>query len=332
MRFLIPEYVNGLFTGSDLIKFDFFIAPPVRIIIYISVSLVLLLLFYLFYKSDMARTRRELIRCKRRLEDLSLKLALLEKRSSDINESLNYAHRIQNALLPEESVLIENFSEYFILYMPKDIVSGDFYWLYYNKNKVFLIVADCTGHGVPGALMSMIGHNLINSIIKENPDESTGKILERLDRMVRSVFPGGKTEGSGIKESMDISVCAIDFKTLSLEFSGAFSSVYYFSGDKLNELKGDKYVIGMKPDGAIYSTHRIKMIKGDPLYLFTDGYADQFGGEEKKKFMYRRLRYLLTTINRLPMNEQKIILKDTLENWKGDNEQVDDILIMGIRI
>lgn len=332
MKFLFPEYVSSFFTGADLIKIDYFISTPARIIIYISFSLVLLLLLYLFYKSDLVRTRRELARCKRNLEELSLKLALLEKRSSDINESLNYAHRIQNALLPEESILTESFSEYFILYMPKDIVSGDFYWFYRNKNKVFLIVADCTGHGVPGALMSMIGHNLINNIIKENPDESTGKILERLDRMVRSIFPGGKTEGPGIKESMDISVCTIDFETMSLEFSGAFSSVYYFSGDKLNELKGDKYVIGMKPDGAAYSTYRRKLIKGDPLYLFTDGYADQFGGEEQKKFMYRRLRYLLTTINRLPLNEQKIILKDTLENWKGDNVQVDDILIMGIRI
>ncbi|NMC39832.1 MAG: serine/threonine-protein phosphatase [Bacteroidales bacterium] len=331
MKLLVSEFVQGWSAGRVLFTGQCFIPETFRVVVSVFVISVVILLAYLFYKSELARTRRELVKNKIRLEELSRKLAILEYRSSNITDSLVNAQRIQNALLPDESLLIENFTESLILYLPKDIVSGDFYWFYKNHNKVFLVVADCTGHGVPGALMSMIAHNLINNLIRENPEDRPGDILDRLDKMVRSLFPV-KPGGPGIKESMDITVCAINPEELSLEFSGAFSSVYYFSDNKLYELKGDKYILGMKPSEASYSTYRINLEKGDPVYLFTDGYADQFGGEENKKFMYRRLRYLLTTINRLPMSEQKIILTDTLENWKGDNDQIDDILVIGIRI
>lgn len=332
MKLLLSEFVQEWPAGWKLFTGQYFMSATFRVVVYIFLLTVAIFLAYRLYKSELVRARRELADYKTRMEELSRKLSLLEARSSNITESLVYAHRIQNALLPEVSLLTESFPESFILYLPKDIVSGDLYWFYKHGNRVILVVADCTGHGVPGALMSMIGHNLINSLIKENPDDSPGKILDRLDKMVGSLFPGGKPGAPGIKESMDISVCTLNVKDMTLEFSGAFSSVYYFSGDKLNELKGDKYILGMKPGEASYTTHRINVNRGEPVYLFTDGYADQFGGEENKKFMYRRLRYLLTTINRLPMSEQKIILKDTLENWKGTNDQVDDILVMGIRI
>ncbi|MGQ9620838.1 MAG: PP2C family protein-serine/threonine phosphatase [Bacteroidales bacterium] len=265
------------------------------------------------------------------LSEIRLRLSELEYKTKNMTDSLIYAQRIQEALLPPESFLAENFKEYFIFYKPRDIVSGDFYWFGSEGGKHFIVVADCTGHGVPGALLSMIGHNLLSQIIKDRHIDIPGEVLNNLNNSVKTIFTREKKNSELLKDGMDIGICAIDTGKKIMEFSGAFASLYIAGNGKLLEIIGDKYVMGMKPEHCSYTSHVVNFETGNVIYMFSDGYADQFGGEENKKFMYRRFRYLLTTIHMLPMNEQKIILVDTINAWKGDNVQVDDILVIGVR-
>jgi len=303
---------------------------PFHLIFYTALIVSFVWLISKLHSRELLRTRRMLHELESELAETRAKLSVLEYKTQNIADSLVYAKHIQDALLPHESFLKENFREYFIFYQPRDIVSGDFYWFGRVNGKIYIISADCTGHGVPGALLSIIGQNLLNQIIGNGVVDNPSEILEYLDKSARKVYT--RKDDAYIKDGMDIGICAIDMDSRRLEFSGAFSSVYIVRDDKLTEIRGNKFILGMKPEGASYSCQESALAGNDVIYFFTDGYADQFGGPENKKFMYRRFRYLLTTINRLSLPEQKVILHDTFLSWKGNNEQVDDILVIGVRI
>ncbi len=281
---------------------------------------------------------RILIRTKKLLKEKDQALYLianqkyaLEQKDRDMTDSLIYAHRIQEALLPSEVYFRKQFRDSFILFKPKDIVSGDFYWMGEIGDRVFVVVADCTGHGVPGALMSMIGLKIIEKTIIEEHIEEPSEILGVLNKSLEKTFSREKNIGTIIHDGMDVGICVINKTAMKLEYAGAFMTLYLIRDNRLTEIKPDKHIIGMNPEGNKYETHMIDILPSDIFYLFSDGYADQFGGSENKKFMYRRFRYLLLTIHNFPVEDQKAILDENIRTWIGSNEQVDDILVMGFR-
>ncbi|MFO0357419.1 MAG: tetratricopeptide repeat protein [Sphingobacteriaceae bacterium] len=259
---------------------------------------------------------------------------LVESKNKDITDSIKYAKKIQEAILPPEDLRTQLFPDSFVFYQPKDIVSGDFYWYTQKNNKKIFAAVDCTGHGVPGAFMSMIGNAYLNEIVNEKGVTKTSEILDMLkERVVESL----KQSGNENKDGMDIALIAIDETNGTVEFSGANNPCWIINKNELVELKGDSQPIGyhlgiLKP----FTAQQLKISKGDSVYIFTDGYADQFGGANKylggKKFKNRQLKELFLKVNDKGLNEQCEIIKNTFENWKGELEQVDDVCIIGIRL
>ncbi len=296
-----------------------------------------LFIFVLIYLLFTAQTK-SLIKTKKLLKEKEQALNLIEKqklelelRDKDITDSLNYAQRIQEALLPSEEYFRKYFSDSFIFLKPKDIVSGDFYWMGEKGDKVFVVAADCTGHGVPGALLSMIGIEIIEKTINIENIEKPSDILAVLNKALEKTFSREKNIGTIIRDGMDIGLCVVDRKRKKLEYSGAFFPLYLIRQNALIELKDNKIIIGMNPANIPYKNHELDLLDDDIFYIFSDGYVDQFGGSENKKFMYRRFRYLLMTIHRLPLSDQKVILEDNIRTWMNGNVQVDDMMVIGFR-
>ncbi len=257
----------------------------------------------------------------------------IEEKNKDITDSIKYAYRIQNAILPPDYLVKRLIPDSFILYKPKDVVSGDFYFVSEFHDKIVFSAVDCTGHGVPGALMSVVGYNWLVQGVREPKINTPGKLLSFLDEGVNDTLRQTADE-SGVKDSMDLAVCTIDYKTNTIMYAGAYNPCYYIHNGELIEIKADKLPIGVNVDGVvdIYTDHTIKLDKGDTIYIFSDGYADQFGGPKNKKFKYRQLKEKIMKIQHLPMNEQKDFLNKTLTDWQGNEEQIDDILVIGVRI
>lgn len=282
-----------------------------------------------------------------RTEALASALATLKKQNEDIRASIHYASRIQKAMLPLPEKMDELFPEHFVLYKPRDVVSGDFYWVEEladgfvvagasPSHKVIVAVADCTGHGVPGAFMSMIGHNLLSEVVNNLHGHcAPDLILSGLHARIRIVL---KQEETGTHDGMDMSICVIDPQTREVCYAGAKNALYYVQNSQLFEVHADKMPIG--GHGFLYkgafTMHAIPSDKSVPLtlYMFSDGYPDQFGGEQRRKFTSRRFRELLLNVSQLPPNEQKERLNQTIEQWKADGHepQIDDITVLGIRI
>ncbi len=259
---------------------------------------------------------------------------LLSRRNKNIEDSLKYAQRIQQAMLTTSRLFKSILPESFILHKPKELVSGDFYWISELEGKIFVAAIDCTGHGVPGAFMSLIGFELFRKIINMQRIYDPGEILNALNSNFDEIF--GNVEDLALKDGMDLAFCVLDRKSMILEFAGAFNPLYLIRDNKLIEVKGDRFSVGADSDPddpirKIFTSHKMKVEKDDMIYIFTDGYADQFGGPEGKKYKYRRLRHLLLTIHQLPVKKQREYLEDSIEEWRGNLEQVDDILVIGIR-
>jgi serine phosphatase RsbU (regulator of sigma subunit) len=304
---------------------------PYHLILY---SVLAVSIAYLIVKSQTS----SLIKIKKLLkekEDTLMQIeahrAELETKNKSITDSLIYAQRIQEALLPSEEYFRRYFSDSFIFYKPKDIVSGDFFWIGENGGKIFVVAADCTGHGVPGALMSMIGHEMLDKIISVDNVLQPSKVLEIMSRGLEKIFSREKNVGTIIHDGMDIGICVVDKHKRKIEFSGAFFPLYIIRDNRLIDLKGDKYALGLTIEGVSYTNNEMDLMKDDMVYLFSDGYVDQFGGSENKKFMYRRFRYLLMTIYNFPINDQKSILEENIKTWMGNAPQVDDMLIIGFK-
>lgn len=278
---------------------------------------------------------------------LEEKSKIIEEKNKDITDSINYAKRIQEAILPEENLLLAHY-ESFIYYQPKDIVSGDFYWIKKIGNKLYFSVVDCTGHGVPGAFMSIIGFNALNKIVEDLQLSETGLILDKLNELVLQSIRQQDKDGSSIRDGMDLSICCLDLESNMVEFSGANNPLYILraslndpanlpisiteNGYNLLEIKADKMAIGGAENSKKYRTHLVQLQKEDTIYLFSDGYADQFGGTKSKKFMYKKFKALLASVQEQSMYEQKDILHKTIIDWRGNLDQVDDICIMGVKI
>lgn len=250
-----------------------------------------------------------------------------------ITDSINYAKKIQDSILPPDSLVHRILPDSFILYIPKDVVSGDFYWVEQRDGLAVFAAVDCTGHGVPGALMSVIGFNLLTQAVNELGLTKPSDILHHLDFGVNK-FLRQSGEGGLVKDGMDLAVCTLDPVTRKLQYAGVFNPAYIVHNGKLEQIKPDKFPIGINTDGVTddYTNNEIQLSGGDMIYLFSDGYADQFGGPVGKKFMYKRFRELLLEISSLPTAEQKQKLSDAFYQWKSGQEQVDDIIVIGVRV
>ncbi len=263
-------------------------------------------------------------------DEIHEKSKIIEHKNRNITDSITYASRIQSAVLPPDDVLEE--IEHFILYKPRDIVSGDFYWVRRIKNFFYIAVADCTGHGVPGAFMSMLGVSLLNEIVNRKTVNNANEVLNLLRRnLKKSLWQTGK--GVETKDGMDIALCIIDIDSLQIQYAGANNSLYvYHSNGEFTEVKPDKMPIGSHPrEDLPFTNHEIHLQRGDTIYLFSDGYVDQFGGEKDAKFLSRRFRDTLSQIYTKSMLEQRDLLEHTIEKWRGNRDQVDDISVMGLR-
>lgn len=265
--------------------------------------------------------------------EISRQKDLLSLRNKNIEDSLNYAQRIQKAMLTTPRQFRTILPNSFIFHKPKDIVSGDFYWVSEQSDRIFVAAADCTGHGVPGAFMSLISFELFRKIIKTQKIYSPAAILNSMNDNFEEIF--GNVEDIIIKDGMDLSFCVFNKAMTKLEFSGAFNPLYLVRDNNLIELKADHFSIGADIGSdappKIFSNHSVDLMPGDMIYMFSDGYADQFGGPEGKKYKYRRFRHLLLTIHKSPLDKQRAIIEESIEEWRGNAEQVDDILVIGIR-
>jgi serine phosphatase RsbU (regulator of sigma subunit) len=265
---------------------------------------------------------------------------LLERQKEEIHnknvlitDSIDYAKTIQEAILPDEEKLTEVFPEHFILYKPKAIVSGDFYWIGKKDDAVICAVADCTGHGVPGAFMSILGFNMLENVISTEEHVQPGSILSALNKEIVNRLSKGK-ERETVKHGMDIAIISIDKKNM-LQYAGARNSLYLVRKGELTEIKADKMSTGIVANDqheVCYTNNSKELKKGDMIYLFSDGFPDQKGEVTKKKFFYQPFKDLFISIHQLSMEKQKQQLDDTIVHWIGNGEQTDDILIMGIRV
>jgi serine phosphatase RsbU (regulator of sigma subunit) len=305
----------------------------IPVINYIIAVIIIAALVYLAVLQFwvLVRTRRHLAEMRTAYGEIDLQRAELQLRNKDLTDSLNYARRIQAALLPADHHIRRIFPDYFVYYRPKHIVSGDFYWFSERDGKYFIAAADCTGHGVPGALMSMIGLELIQKIINDLKVDDTDQVLLTMNRELESAFFKEESGKAMIKDGIEMGICIIDSKTKLMEFSGAFLPVYIVRDDRLIEIKGDKKNVIQSFAMVSFNRSTFTLQEGDLLYLFSDGYADQFGGPENRKFMYRRLRHLLLTISKYPLADQQRILDETIESWMEGHDQIDDMMILGVK-
>lgn len=292
----------------------------------IAVACLLLLIggVYTYFKYKQSKKQAQII--SEQKFELMLQKEQVEAKNKDITDSMIYASKIQKAIITSEQYIQRLFNDYFIFYQPRDIVSGDFYWAYETTNgSKLMIVADCTGHGVPGAMMSMLGNSFLNEIVVEGGEQEPSAILEKMRVRVKNALPASES-----KDGMDMAICKIKGNTLT--FAGANLPIYLIKNNQLVEIKGQKQPVGYTPAEEIQFTQSEHEINaGDVVYLFSDGYADQFGGSKGKKYKYKTLREKLLSIYVSPLNEQKQIIEREFKVWKGDLEQLDDICLIGIK-
>jgi tetratricopeptide (TPR) repeat protein len=255
--------------------------------------------------------------------------ALVDEKNKEIVDSINYAKRLQDAILPPIDLIEQHLPESFILYKPKAIVAGDFYWMEKMGDEILIAAADCTGHGVPGAMVSVVCSNALNRAVKEFNLREPGEILDKVRDLVVETF---ERSGSEVKDGMDISLASLNTTTREMKWSGANNPLWYLQDNELKEIRPDKQPIGLHDYVKPFTTHNITLKKGDTVYLFSDGYADQFGGDKGKKFKYRQIQTKLVEIATASLKQQGDILHQVFEEWKGMLEQVDDVLMIGIRL
>ena len=252
-----------------------------------------------------------------------------EQRNREVLDSIHYAQRIQTAILPDYKKVEKCIPDSFILYKPKDIVAGDFYWMLKLNNKVLLAVADCTGHGVPGAMVSVVCHNSLNRSVREFGLVEPAKILEKTRELVIETLDEGDLK---VSDGMDIALCAIDSDSRMVQYAGANNSLYMIKNNSLHEIKPDKQPVGRYSNAKPFTNHVVRLEKGDQLYLFTDGMADQFGGPKGKKFKYKPFKNLLLQTSENTLMNQKNLIDQAFEDWKGNLDQVDDVCVVGVRL
>ena len=256
---------------------------------------------------------------------------IVEEKNREITDSINYAKKIQGALIPSEEQFASYFKEAFVLFKPKDIVSGDFYWISKRKSKIYYATADCTGHGVPGGFMTMLGITFLDEIVNEKNIEQPAEILNALrDKLIITLK---QTAAAGEnKDGMDIALCCFDVENKNLQYAGANNSLYILRDGMMIQHKPDKQPCGFYHELKGFTNHSIHVAPGDIIYTFSDGYADQFGGPKGKKFKYKQLHETIVANSKQPMAFQKTALEKSFEEWRKPLEQIDDVLLIGVRV
>lgn len=255
----------------------------------------------------------------------------LQVRNTEMLASIQYAKRIQEAVLPDPQGLKKYFEDAFVYYLPRDVVSGDFYWYFQRGTRVFVAAIDCTGHGVPGALMSVIANGLIRDVVIKRELDEPDEILYALDKEMEAAL--SKENGSAAPDGMDIALCVFDNEKKTVSFAGAFRPLLRVRGDEVQEFRGSRCPIGFYPEiSKVFGKEVMSYESGDAFYMFSDGYIDQFGGEKGKKLNRKRFTELLLQAQSMTMEEQGSFLDYALNNWKQDEEQTDDVLVIGVRV
>lgn len=354
------EYAGGKWIGTKNSQYHFTIKPPFWKTTWFIVASILIILagIYIFIKLRLRKLRRDKERLekevRKRTEEIQKQKEeietqrdeieaqrdsvvkqrnQIEKQNDEIKASILYASRIQAAVLPPKESFGQHFGEHFILFKPKDIVSGDFYYLNTKDDKIIVAAADCTGHGVPGAFMSVLGTSLLNHILSQvDSDFTAGDILTRLRAEVKKAL-GQSKDDSEAKDGMDISLCVMKKGANKIHYAGAYNPLIIVRNKKVIRYKGDPMPIGVHIKEKEYFTdHELEIQKGDMVYMYSDGYQDQFGGSDNRKFLPKNLRSKLLEISDKTMHEQQKILDQVFEDWKGEKKQLDDVLVIGLRI
>ncbi len=301
----------------------------------------LLLVFLAGFGIYVYRNYRQKQRTNRTLElqnkEITEQRDQIARQNKEITDSIIYAQRIQKAILPKRDMM-RDFLDMYIFYRPRDIVSGDFYWMSRKEDKLIIVAADCTGHGVPGAFMSMLGVAFLNEIVGKEDEVYANEILNKLrEHVIRSLHQTGRSGEEGdTKDGMDIALCIVDYPSMTLQYAGAYNPLVLIRNYELQEIKADKMPVAYSDfhGNKTFTNNLIPLVAGDCIYMFSDGYADQFGGyeEKSKKFSSKRLKTTLLKVCDLPMREQEQIMAQKYDEWKGDHNQIDDVLLVGIKI
>jgi len=356
--FMVRSSNNDGVWDSSPAEFKFVVNPPFWKTLWFILSVVLLgiVIVYLFIKSRERKLRKEKEILEEKVTERTVELVkqkeIVEEKNKDITDSINYARNIQQALLPGEEDFRNSFEKSLIVYKPRDIVSGDFYWLTTKNKRTFITAADSTGHGVPGAFMSMLGMAFLDQIVSKDASIDAAGVLNQMRQNVMSSLKQGEKGKS--RDGMDMALSIIDWESNQFEFAGANNPLYIISKDtkkvdsangedkeiepvmngendyNLFEIKPDKMPIGYYIKTNDFTNHVIEIVKGDIIFMFSDGYADQFGGEEGKKFKYKKFKSLLLEMAHLPIEQQQLQIDNTFEEWKKGYEQLDDIIVVGI--
>jgi len=287
------------------------------VVVIVMIGLVMVFL----YKRFKEKKRLNIVISKQKEE--------LQQKQMEIVDSINYAKHLQDAILPSRKIIESILPKSFIFYQPKSIVAGDFYWIEKTSEKIIFAVADCTGHGVPGAMVSMICHGALNRAVREFQLLDTGLILEKTRDLVAEYFIQSEKD---IRDGMDIAICAWDTNENTLQYSGANNPLWYVRDDTIKELKASKQTVGITPKYFPFETNKIQLKKNDIFYLFTDGFPDQFGGERGKKYKYKNFKQFLLSISKDNLKNQQNNMSKEFSEWKRDFEQIDDVCVMGVRI
>ena len=330
---------------SEIISYEFTIKPPwyktiVAYMFYLVLAIFVIIIIVKIYtrRLELEKIRLEQI-VKERTEEvvkqkdeIEMQRDEIADKNRSITDSIEYAKRIQTAILPSDGYAKEILPEHFILFRPRDIVSGDFYWMTKKGNSLVIIAADCTGHGVPGAFMSMLGVSFLNEIVNRHEITKASVILNDLRSDVKKTLGQEGKEGEA-KDGMDIALCVINFDDMRMQYAGAYNPLYLYRNNELIETKADRMPIGIYvKEKDSFTNNEIDLKKDDVFYIFSDGFQDQFGGEDGQKFKTKNYKQLLLEIHQKPMAEQREILDTTVDKWRGKWEQVDDIIILGIRV
>ena len=293
--------------------------PMFYFIIIFSISTVILGLLVIYIKHHSNKKLKE-------------KNTIIAEQNKDLIDSINYAQRIQQAILPDKKTEEQVLENGFVLFKPKHIVSGDFYWLHKHNHMIFIAVIDCTGHGVPGALLTMLAHNAINKAVLEKELSDPTLILDSMNTDVKISLK--QNQSTNIQDSMEVALICFNTETKNLQFSGANLSLTYIENGEMKFFNGGKCSVGSVQESAIQfpETHSVNLNNGDSFYLYTDGYADQFGGPKGKKFKYKQLEQLLLANSGKAAKEQHTAVNTAFEKWKGNLEQVDDVTVIGMKI
>lgn len=328
---------DAIGNSSSIVKLPFTVRPPFwkTIWFYIACGVLIVFLLLMVIKLREQSLKRDKLmlelKVKQRTRTIEQQRDQIFKQNDEITQSIAYARKIQRGVMPSEDIIANLVGDYFIMHRPRDIVSGDFYWMSQKGGLAIVVAADCTGHGVPGAFMSMMGVSFLNDIVNVDGIVHPDVILNNLRQKIKAIFE--KTAGAQMQDGMDAAICTIDQKRYELMYAGAYNPLYIIREGALIEYKADRMPVGTYPkDNKQFTMHRVELKPNDRLYIFSDGYVSQFGGPDGRKFMAKTFKRLLLKTSTLTMAEQQNQLENALDMWQSSYDQVDDILVIGIQV